>query len=189
MKLYTRLGDDGTTSLYGGRRVQKDDLRIEVSGEIDELNAHIGVLASLADSDAAAMLDGIQARLFIIGSSLSSEGVGGRWRVGDSMHGDGCLNEHELRRMEDEIDRLQAATPAIDTFVLPGGGHAAAQAHVCRTVCRRVERRLVALGRKEHVGAVVMQYVNRLSDYFFVLALNLNFIEGRSEKKLYITCK
>ena len=189
MKFYTRLGDDGTTSLYGGCRVLKDDLRIEVSGEIDELNAHIGVLASLVDGDVQAMLDGIQARLFIIGSSLSSNGVDGVWRVGDGLHGSGCLGEHELRRMEGEIDRLQAATPPPGTFVLPGGGRAAAQAHVCRTVCRRVERRMVALGRKERVGTVVMQYINRLSDYFFVLALNLNFIEGRDEKKLYITCK
>lgn len=197
MKFYTRLGDDGTTSLYGGRRVPKDNQRIEVSGEIDELNAHVGVLAANictcvachGESGVVDMLAEIQARLFIIGSSLSSAGVKGTWRVGKDLQGDGRLGSDELQRIEDEIDRLQAIVPEVDTFVLPGGGVAAALAHVCRTVCRRVERRLVSLGRTEHVDAVVMQFVNRLSDYFFVLALYLNFIEGCSEKKLYITCK
>ena len=189
MKIYTRLGDDGTTSLYGGKRVMKDDIRIEVSGEIDELNAHIGLLATSVSHDVAQFLAEIQARLFIIGSSLSSVSSCGTWRVGKDMHGEGSLGSDEVARLEHETDRLQYMLPALDTFVLPGGSVAAAQAHVCRTVCRRVERRLVALSREEHIDSLLMQFVNRLSDYFFSLALYLNFIEGRGEKKLYITCK
>lgn len=188
MKLYTKLGDDGSTSLYGGRRVMKDDIRIEVSGEIDELNAHIGLLSAMVEGDAIEMLNEIQARLFIVGASLSSM-ADGSWRVGKEVHGKSCLSDVELARLEQEIDRLQAAVPQLETFVLPGGCTKAAQSHVCRTVCRRVERRLVALSRDVDVDALTMRFVNRLSDYFFSLALYLNFIEGYDEKKLYITCK
>lgn len=189
MKFYTKLGDDGSTSLYGGRRVMKDDIRIEVSGEIDELNAHIGLLSAMVEGDAIEMLNEIQARLFIVGASLSSVVVKGSWRVGKEVKGESSLSDIELVRLEQEIDRLQAAVPQLDTFVLPGGSAKAAQSHVCRTVCRRVERRLVALSRDVDVDVLTMRFVNRLSDYFFSLALYLNFIEGYDEKKLYITCK
>ena len=188
MKLYTKLGDDGSTSLYGGRRVMKDDIRIEVSGEIDELNAHIGLLSAMVEGDVSEILDEIQARLFIVGASVSSM-ADGSWRVGKEVKGESSLSDVELSRLEQEIDRLQAAVPQLETFVLPGGCTKAAQSHVCRTVCRRVERRLVALSRDVDVDALTMQFVNRLSDYFFCLALYLNFIEGYDEKKLYITCK
>lgn len=189
MKFYTRLGDDGTTSLYGGKRVMKDDIRIEVSGEIDELNAHIGLLAAESDAEVSRFLAEIQARLFIIGSGLSSTAGNRTWRVGKDVQGECSLGCDEIARLEHETDRLQSIVPALDTFVLPGGSAAAAQAHVCRTVCRRVERRLVTLSREEHIDSLLMQFVNRLSDYFFSLALYLNFIEGCDEKKLYITCK
>lgn len=189
MKLYTKLGDDGSTSLYGGRRVMKDDIRIEVSGEIDELNAHIGLLSTMVEGDAIEMLNEIQARLFIVGASLSSAVVKSSWRVGKEVNGESSLSDIELARLEQEIDRLQAAVPQLDTFVLPGGCTKSAQSHVCRTVCRRVERRLVVLSRDVDVDALTMRFVNRLSDYFFSLALYLNFIEGYDEKKLYITCK
>lgn len=189
MKLYTKLGDDGSTSLYGGRRVMKDDIRIEVSGEIDELNAHIGLLSTMVDNDVTELLNEIQARLFIVGSTIASSGIEGSWRVGKEVHGMSCLSNVELARLEQEIDHLQAAIPSIDTFVLPGGCIKSAQSHVCRTVCRRIERRLVALSRDVDVDALTMRFVNRLSDYFFSLALYLNFIEGCGEKKLYITCK
>lgn len=188
MKLYTKLGDDGSTSLYGGRRVMKDDIRIEVSGEIDELNAHIGLLSAMVEGDVSEILDEIQARLFIVGASMSSM-ADGSWRVGKEVKGESSLSDIELVRLEQEIDRLQAAVPQLETFVLPGGCTKSAQSHVCRTVCRRVERRLVALSRDVDVDALTMQFVNRLSDYFFSLALYLNFIEGYDEKKLYITCK
>lgn len=188
MKLYTKLGDDGSTSLYGGRRVMKDDIRIEVSGEIDELNAHIGLLSAMVEGDVSEILNEIQTRLFIVGASMSSM-ADGSWRVGKEVKGESSLSDVELARLEQEIDRLQAAVPQLETFVLPGGCTKAAQSHVCRTVCRRVERRLVALSRDVDVDALTMRFVNRLSDYFFSLALYLNFIEGYDEKKLYITCK
>ena len=189
MKLYTKLGDDGSTSLYGGRRVMKDDIRIEVSGEIDELNAHIGLLSTMVEGDAVKILNEIQARLFIVGASLSSSVANGSWRVGKEVKGESYLSDVELARLEQEIDRLQSSVPQLDTFVLPGGSAKAAQSHVCRTVCRRVERRLVALSRDVDIDVLTMQFINRLSDYFFSLALYLNFIEGCGEKKLYITCK
>lgn len=111
MKFYTKLGDDGSTSLYGGRRVMKDDIRIEVSGEIDELNAHIGLLSAMVEGDAIEMLNEIQARLFIVGASLSSAVVKGSWRVGKEVKGESSLSDVELARLEHEIDRLQAAVP------------------------------------------------------------------------------
>ena len=188
MKFYTKFGDDGSTSLYGGRRVMKDDIRFEVSGEIDELNAHIGLLSAMVEGDVSEILDEIQARLFIVGARMSSM-ADGSWRVGKEVKGESSLSDLELARLEQEIDRLQAAVPQLETFVLPGGSAKAAQSHVCRTVCRRVERRLVALSRDVDVDALTMRFVNRLSDYFFSLALYLNFIEGYDEKKLYITCK
>lgn len=108
MKLYTRLGDDGTTSLYGGKRVMKDDIRIEVSGEIDELNAHIGLLAAESDAEVSRFLAEIQARLFIIGSCLSSTAGNRTWRVGKDVRGEGSLGCDEIARLEHETDRLQS---------------------------------------------------------------------------------
>lgn len=177
MRYYTKSGDRGTTSLVGGSRVPKDDARVALCGDIDELNAHVGVLASLAaGASCGDVLTAIQARLFHIGTGVSSgSGTG--------------ADDADVARLESAIDLLQAATPAIDTFVLPGGCPEAAEAHVCRTVCRRVERGIVAIARRQPVSAPTMQYVNRLSDYFFALALNLNFIKGIAEKKLYISCK
>ena len=176
MRYYTKSCDNGTTAIVGGLRVPKDDARVALCGEIDELNAHIGVLCSLVDGACGNTLTGIQARLFHIGTGISSgTGTG--------------ADASDVASIEAAVDQLQAATPDIDTFVLPGGCRPAAEAHVCRTVCRRVERGVVAMARRQTVTAPTMQYVNRLSDYFFALALNLNFIKGIAEKKLYIPCK
>ena len=178
MKLYTKTGDRGMTSIVGGTRVAKTDPRIGVCGEIDELNAHVGVLLSMphAAPRADAALAAVQATLFHIGTALSASAP--------------CAEAAQAAaELEREIDRMQRTVPEIDTFVLPGGSPAAAQAHVCRTVCRRVERGVVGLAQEHAVDAAIMEYVNRLGDYFFVLALNLNFIEGVAEKKLYIPCK
>ena len=190
MRFYTKTGDNGTTSLYGGERVPKDDPRISVSGEIDELNAYIGVLAAEVDAATGQRLAEIQARLFLIGSCFSAPSTRGTWTVSNSTRKKNVLfDDSELMRLEAEIDRMQAIVPQLDTFVLPGGCRAAAHAQLCRTVCRRVERSVVSLSRQMPVEAWVLGYLNRLSDYFFVLALNLNFIEGIDEKKLYISCK
>lgn len=177
MKFYTKTGDHGTTSIVGGTRVAKTDPRIVACGDIDELNAHVGMLASLAGKPFDDNLQRVQVLLFDVGTSLSS----GK---------DGDLAAADLQLLEAEIDRLQRLSPEVDTFVLPGGCQAAAQAHVCRCVCRRAERGMVALVEAHYrVSPLAMQYINRLSDYFFAVALNLNFIDGVAEKKLYIPCK
>ena len=161
MKLYTRHGDTGQTSLVGGKRVSKDDIRIAVCGDLDELNAHIGLLLSFGvPKRESAVLIHVQQLLFHIGGELS---------IVDEF-GFSCW-------------------PRPTTFVLPGGCTAAAESHICRTVTRRAERSMVAMSHQYRVDPLAMQYVNRLSDYFFVLALNLNFISSIDEKKLYISCK
>lgn len=179
MKLYTKSGDRGMTSIVGGKRVAKTDDRICVCGDIDELNANVGLLLSLTDaggSSAAGALETIQEHLFDIGTSLSASAPCPQAALATEW-------------LEREIDRLQLGTPEVDTFVLPGGSRRAAQSHVCRTVCRRVERGVAGLAQHHAVDDAVMAYLNRLGDYFFILALNLNFIDGVAEKKLYIPCK
>ncbi len=176
MKLYTKSGDTGTTSIIGGKRVPKTDPRICACGDIDELNAHIGLLRAMTSEPLSQQLADIQARLFYIGTALSASSL-----VGASTD--------EVAQLEHCIDRLQESTPQPNTFVLPGGCLAAAQSHVCRTVCRRAERSVALLSSTHTVDPTLMAYLNRLGDYFFVLALNLNFIENIAEKKLYIPCK
>ena len=176
MKLYTRTGDGGMTTVAGGARVPKTDARIAACGDIDELNAHTGLLAAMAGAPLAAQLEGVQKTLFDIGTTLSA----GR---------PGSLSAADIGALETLTDSLQQGAPPVDTFVLPGGCTAAAQAHVCRTVCRRAERSAVALARGRSEYALALQYLNRLGDYFFAAALNLNFIAGVAEKKLYIPCK
>lgn len=173
MKLYTKSGDNGTTAIVGGKRVAKTDPRICACGDIDELNAHIGLLMSIAGDNLSTLLTSIQTCLFHIGTALSAA--------------EPCeVNQDDVTALESEIDCLQHSTPEPGTFVLPGGCLAAAQSHVCRTVCRRAERSAVALSKQYFADPVAMQYINRLSDYFFALALYLNFTSGVDERKLYI---
>lgn len=189
MKLYSKRGDDGSTALVGGRRVYKNDIRIAVCGDIDELNCNIGRLVADigvmpdAGSDFVTsclqFLDTIQRQLFFVATSLCS---GAAFSV--------CsLDEAQVGALELEIDRLSGRVPELDTFVLPGGCVTAAQSHVCRTVCRRAERMLVDMSLQYTVDTLIMRFMNRLSDYFFILAVNLNFINNIPEKKIYITCK
>lgn len=180
MKLYTRHGDAGQTSLVGGMRVMKDDVRIVVCGDLDELNAHIGLLMSFGVPQCIAdELSRVQELLFYVGAELSNP--------------DFAMTSHlmptDISQLEQAIDRLQQATPDPNTFILPTGCSAAAESHVCRTVARRAERSMVAMSHGYHVEAILLQFINRLSDYFFVLALYLNFITSIDEKKLYISCR
>lgn len=179
-KLYTKGGDSGKTSICGGERVEKTDLRVSACGDIDELNCHIGILLTLMpqgpDHD---LLSLTQRQLFLIGTRLPATTASATERIGDADTG----------RLEQAIDRLQLHAPLPDTFVLPGGCQAAAQSHVCRAVCRRAERKVVALSHEYGIEPPILRYLNRLSDYFFILALDLNFITGTEEKKLYISCK
>lgn len=179
-KLYTRGGDAGRTSVCGGERVSKADARVSVCGDVDELNCHIGVLVSLvSDPGLAAMLVSVQRKLFLLGTRLPAT----------ASSATECVCNADVEAMEREIDRLQNAVPPLDTFILPGGCRAAAQCHVCRAVCRRAERSVVQLSQTYDIDLVALRFLNRLSDYFFVLAMNLNFIAQVPEKKLYISCR
>ena len=170
-KIYTRTGDDGTTGLGDGSRVAKDDIRVEAYGAVDELNASIGLLRAglSADHDAQHYLDNIQHDLFDLGGELC-------------IPGHTLLKTGHITDMEAEIDRLNSTLPPLKEFILPGGNPAAAQAHMARTICRRAERRLYTLCRHNNsAGGLPLRYLNRLSDYLFVLARTLARENGGSE--------
>lgn len=177
MKIYTKTGDCGQTSLVGGQRVSKCCERLESYGTIDELNSHIGVLITYAkdDRDKAFMTD-IQGKLFVVGGYLATDNSLRDVRVGN------IVEPEMIEDVEREIDRIDSLLPPIRLFILPGGTRAASYAHVCRTVARRAERCILRLAE---AGAVVdenvLAYVNRLSDYFFILARKLNYDEGCDE--------
>ena len=177
MSIYTKTGDKGETSLASGARVAKTDPRIEAYGTVDELNSHLGLLVSLmTEGDDTAFLLEVQRALFRVGALLATEDREGE----PSATFDAAL----LERLEHQIDSDDALLPPMRFFILPGGSQAAAQAHVCRTVCRRAERCIVELAETEKVDPVLQSYINRLSDYLFVLARKLNRQSGIVEKKL-----
>lgn len=161
-KIYTRTGDDGTTGLADGSRVGKDAARVDALGDVDELNSAIGLLLAedLPVAMRASML-AVQHDLLDMGGELC-------------LPGHAILDEGHVARLEQELDALNLALPALKDFVLPGGSRAAAAAHFARTVCRRAERKLVVLSRTESVAPHVLQYLNRLSDLLFVAARALN---------------
>lgn len=174
--LYTATGDKGTTSLVGGCRVLKSDVRLESYGTVDELNSHIGLLiAMMPAGDDVALLRRIQDTLFVVGSALATDLE--RTALHDSSH----LQEVEISCVERRIDELDSIVPPLCKFVLPGGTMAAAQAHVCRTVCRRAERCVCALAELHPIADNVQRYINRLSDYFFVLARYINHTTSTPE--------
>ncbi|WP_127532620.1 cob(I)yrinic acid a,c-diamide adenosyltransferase [Paenibacillus kobensis] len=173
MKLYTKTGDGGKTSLKGGR-VSKDDSRVEAYGTLDELNSCVGIAAAQAAAlpqvqALAAELVEIQQELFDCGSDLAfSAPAEPHYKVTADM----------IVRLEGWIDAHSDAAPAIKRFILPGGSPLSASLHVCRTVCRRAERRIVTAGAEHPVPAEVLKYVNRLSDYFFAAARSANAALG-----------
>ncbi len=174
MKIYTRTGDDGTTGLLGSGRVGKDDPRIESYGTVDELNAVLGLARATGglDPEADAMVARLQDDLFAVGAALADPNPAGRFHnaVGEGLAG----------RLEAEIDRLEAGLPPLTQFILPGGSPAAAQLHLARTICRRAERLVVRLGHQPggEVPAHLVAYLNRLSDFLFVLARAVNHRSG-----------
>ena len=175
-RLYTGGGDDGTTSLVGGERARKACLRLDAYGTVDEFSAFLGELAASDGLPAPVFyqLQEIQNRLFDVGGYLASR------PGGTGLPPVACLAEC-IASVEKWIDTLDAETPKIRKFVLPGGCMAAARAHVARTVCRRAERRICELAETEEVDANVCRYFNRLSDYLFILARYLNFKAGVEE--------
>ena len=165
----TRTGDGGSTGLGDGTRCDKDALRVVALGEVDELNSTIGLLRTEPLPDAIqADLSAIQHALFDVGAELS-------------IPGHEALAEAQRVHLDEALLRYNTDLPPLREFILPGGTRSAALAHVARTVCRRAERSIVALGRQEPVTALARQYLNRLSDLFFVLARVLNRHEGRSD--------
>ena len=175
MKIYTRTGDTGETGLLDGRRVSKAEPRVDVYGEVDELNACLGlVLSAGIDTDLADMVVEIQRQLFSLGASLADP------TSRAASHGKGSLGEADVERLEGWIDRLDAELEPLRRFILPGGTSAAAATHLARAVCRRAERRLAALG-SDAVAAVSFAYVNRLSDLLFTLARAINARAGVKE--------
>jgi cob(I)alamin adenosyltransferase len=178
VKIYTRTGDGGETALFDGRRVPKADARVEAYGEIDELNAVVGLLLSEGvDADVRAMLDTIQRDLFAVGGRLADPGKRIAGRVEKV-----AVGATEVGRLEAWIDTLEAELQPLRRFILPGGARAAALAHLARTVCRRAERRIVFLGPGA-IEAELLAYVNRLSDFLFVLARALNRRAGVAESE------
>jgi cob(I)alamin adenosyltransferase len=172
-KVYTRTGDNGTTGLGAGGRVAKDSPRIEAYGTVDELNSQIGlVLASGVNDDIAAALRSIQNDLFHLGSDLCVPEEEKERRPVPS------IEERHVAGLESLMDRLSEELPPLENFVLPGGTPGAAQLHVARTVCRRAERLVVALARREPVGPHTVKYLNRLSDALFVMARHENKRRG-----------
>lgn len=175
--LYTRSGDGGTTSLVGGERVSKDDARLMAYGTLDELSSQLGTLTSdpALVEEVRGQLVKVQQVLFDLGSYLATRPEANTEpKISPSL-------EPEIKELEGWIDALDEQTPKLRAFVLPGGSAAASKAHVARTVCRRCEREVVALGRMEYVDPSVLEYLNRLSDYLYISALFVNFMSGVSE--------
>ena len=191
MKIYTKTGDNGTTSLCDGSRLSKDDMRVEAYGALDELNAHIGLLISLLQTSSSKegvrsaanltdFLSEIQEELFVIGGELARAEIKTEELVS---------TQQLITKIETSIDELSSQLPMQHHFILPGGIIPASQSHVCRTICRRAERRIVALSHVAIVSPKILIFVNRLSDYFFTLSRYLNNDCGISEKTWENTCR
>lgn len=177
MKIYTKTGDKGDTSLFGGQRVPKDALRIEAYGTIDELNSVMGIVR--ADSDDAeidAMLERIQNDLFVMGADLATPRSSDKKTVRR-------IEQRDVAAIEKLIDAVEPSLKPLRRFILPGGSPLAARIHFARTVCRRGERIVVRLSRNEDIGDDITVYLNRLSDLLFVLARYVNVKTGVAETK------
>jgi len=171
-KIYTKKGDEGFTSLVGGKRVSKAGIRVDAYGTVDELNSFIACLIETIDEqEDRAFLLRIQSNLFVLGGYLASE-------PGTMT----CsISEEEIAQIETVMDSMDALLPPLKRFILPGGCPANAWANVCRTVCRRAERCMVKINRSNKLDTNALKYINRLSDYFFLLSRKQNFIKNIDE--------
>lgn len=169
MKIYTKSGDKGTTGLIGGTRVPKNDIRLEAYGTVDELNSFIGLLITYPlDETNKVFLSEIQNKLFSIGSYLATD------TSKTDINAASFLKETDITHIENEIDRLNVNLPLLQNFILPGGSQAGAVSHICRTVSRRAERNIYNVKSMYDVDIHIFEYINRLSDYFFVLSRYIN---------------
>ena len=168
MKIYTKKGDKGETSLLGGKRVSKSNIRIESYGTVDELNSWLGLIRDQKiDSDTKKFLIHIQDRLFTIGSHLASDPKKKGIKIPD-------INEENITALEKAIDKMNESLPEMKSFILPGGNEIVSFCHIARCVCRRAERCVVNLSCEEKVEDIIIKYLNRLSDYLFVLSRKLS---------------
>jgi cob(I)alamin adenosyltransferase len=175
MKIYTKTGDKGQTSLIGGTRVPKFHLRIECYGTVDELNSYIGLIQCQdIDDHARQVLKEIQDRLFTIGASLAADPEKSRMKIPD-------LNLTDITLLEEEMDKMNEILPELRHFVLPGGNTVVSYCHIARCICRRAERLTVHLAADSFVDDKITIYLNRLSDYLFVLARKLGFDDKTDE--------
>lgn len=185
MKVYTKTGDKGTTGLIGGTRVSKSHIRLESYGTIDELNSFIGLLKTeIKDNDTFAFLEFIQQKLFVIGSYLATD------TDRTEISSESRIWGNDIALVEQQIDKTDGALPPLKDFILPGGARSAAMAHVCRSICRRAERCIIRLSESFSLkDENPLIFINRLSDYFFVLARNENLIHATDEIFWKKVCK
>lgn len=176
MKIYTKTGDKGMTSLFGGTRVPKHHIRIESYGTVDELNAHIGLIRDQdIDSHYKDILVAIQDKLFTVGAILATDPEKSILKSGKARLNIPKISEADIQQLENEIDAMNDALPPITHFVLPGGHQTVSFCHIARCVCRRAERLATALNELEPIQEQTLIYLNRLSDYLFVLARKLSY--------------
>ena len=174
MKIYTKGGDKGETSLFGGRRILKDNIRIEAYGTVDELNSFIGLLASsITDKDDIQFLLNTQSILFNCGSMLAADPLK-EFKLPQ-------VKESDILAVENSIDNMNTQLEPLKTFILPGGSREISYAHLCRTICRRAERRVITLSKEEAVDPLIIKYLNRLSDYFFMLSRKIGKDQGHPD--------
>jgi cob(I)alamin adenosyltransferase len=179
-RIYTKTGDEGYTSLAGGKRVLKTHPRIEAYGTVDELNTFIACLLDVVDDrEDREFLLRIQNNLFTVGGYLATE----------SKEKSCAVSPEEIRLLEEDMDRIDELIPPLKAFVLPGGSPANSLAHVCRTVCRRAERCIYRVSEQEEIDSVVLKYINRLSDYFFLFSRKQNFVNNVKENSWKKPCK
>lgn len=182
--VYTKTGDKGTTGLVGGTRVSKTHIRLEAYGTVDELNSHLGLLMTYLTEDRDyQFLQKVQDKLFGVGSHLATD------QEKTKLYEISVISTEDVESIEHEIDAADEILPQLHSFVLPGGSRGAAVAHICRTICRRAERRILALTDTYPISAELLAYVNRLSDYLFVLSRKINFNEGKDEIFWNNSCK
>lgn len=175
MKIYTKKGDSGETSLFGGTRVPKSSLRIEAYGTVDELNSMIGLASSYSLSPKGTVwVRKVQEFLFVLGADLATP-PSSDTRIER-------IGEEEIKHLEEAIDEMEEELEPLKNFILPGGAHAGATLHVARTVCRRAERAAVACGEQENISDYTVKFLNRLSDFLFVLARYENKYDATPEE-------
>lgn len=176
VRIYTKTGDDGTTGLIGGSRVKKYNIQLEAYGTVDELNSNIGlVLSAVEDKTIRQVLTEVQSKLFVIGAHLAMDENAG------AMREQLPCTEDDIAMLEKQMDSMFEVLPKLDHFILPTGCLASGFAHVARTVCRRAERRIVELSEQKDVDPNLVKFINRLSDYLFVLSRKLNYDQNIAE--------